>query len=226
MVMKKNNPLYKNQGIHVISSIFTVNKGEVKILLINRTNKPYKGYWALPSGALYNNELLKDGAERELKEKTGLTNVDLEFISIFDGLKRSKIMRMFGASFIGIVDSSKINIINKTSKTSNADWFKIDTIPNLAYDHNEIILKSLEALKEKIVSTNILKSLFPDGFTMPELQKVYETILNKSFDRRNFRKKLISLDLIEDTNKKVIFEGKKPAKLYKFKDKIVNKNVF
>lgn len=224
--MEKNNPLYKNQGMHVISSVFTVDKGEVKILLIKRTNEPYKGYWALPSGALYNNELMKSGAGRELKEKTGLNNINLEFVSMFDDIKRSELMRMFGASFIGIVDSSKIDLTVETSKTSNADWFKIDSIPSLAYDHNEIIVESLEVLKEKIVSSNILKSLFPKGFTMPELQKVYETILNKTFDRRNFRKKIISLNLIEDTNKKVIFEGRKPAKLYRFKDKVKNKNVF
>lgn len=224
--MEKNNPLYKNQGVHVISSIFTASKGEVKVLLIKRTNEPYKGYWALPSGALYNNELLKSGAERELKEKTGLTDINLEFCYIFDDLNRSEIMRMFGVSFIGIVDDEKIKLTTKTSKTSNADWFRIDSIPSLAYDHNEVINESLKTLKEKIVSTNILQSLFPNGFTMPELQKVYETILNKNFDRRNFRKKILSLNLVDDTNKEVVFEGKKPAKLYKFKDKVLNKNVF
>lgn len=224
--MEKNNPLYKNQGVHVISSVFTASKGEVKVLLIKRTNEPYKGYWALPSGALYNNELLKSGAERELKEKTGLTDINLEFCYIFDDLNRSEIMRMFGVSFIGIVDDEKIKLTTKTNKTSNADWFRIDSIPSLAYDHNEVINESLKTLKEKIVSTNILQSLFPNGFTMPELQKVYETILNKNFDRRNFRKKILSLNLVEDTNKEVVFEGKKPAKLYKFKDKVLNKNVF
>lgn len=224
--MEKNNPLYKNQGVHVISSVFTASKGEVKVLLIKRTNEPYKGYWALPSGALYNNELLKSGAKRELKEKTGLTDINLEFCYIFDDLNRSEIMRMFGVSFIGIVDDEKIKLTTKTSKTSNADWFRIDSIPSLAYDHNEVINESLKTLKEKIVSTNILQSLFPNGFTMPELQKVYETILNKNFDRRNFRKKILSLNLVEDTNKEVVFEGKKPAKLYKFKDKVLNKNVF
>lgn len=224
--MEKNNPLYKNQGVHVISSVFTASKGEVKVLLIKRTNEPYKGYWALPSGALYNNELLKSGAKRELKEKTGLTDINLEFCYIFDDLNRSEIMRMFGVSFIGIVDDEKIKLTTKTSKTSNADWFRIDSIPSLAYDHNEVINESLKTLKEKIVSTNILQSLFPNGFTMPELQKVYETILNKNFDRRNFRKKILSLNLVDDTNKEVVFEGKKPAKLYKFKDKVLNKNVF
>ena len=79
-------------------------------------------------------------------------------------------------------------------------------------------------LREQIISSDILKSLFPNGFTMPEVQKTYESILDKKFDRRNFRKKLLSLGIIEDTNKYVVFEGKKPAKLYKFNKK-KNKNV-
>lgn len=223
--MIKTNPLYKDQGVHVISSIFTVDKGNIKVLLIKRTNEPFKGMWALPSGALYNNELLESGAKRELEEKTGIKNIELELINIFDDLKRSDLMRMFGISFLGVLDKDKVNVNKMTNKTSNADWFKIDNIPTLAYDHNQIIIDSLKTFKEKITSSNILKSLFPNGFTMPELQKTYEAILEKKFDRRNFRKKVLSLGLVMDTNKEMVFEGKKPAKLYKFKDKIENKNV-
>lgn len=224
-MMEIKNPLYFNQGIHVIASIFTVEKGIVKVLLVRRCNEPFKDKWALPGGALYNNEDLDDGLKRELKEKTGITNIDLELCNVFGKVNRSNIMRMVGISYLGVIDNERVNILNKTQKTSDADWFAIDNIPDLAYDHNEIIKDSLEKLKESIVNSNILRTLFPNGFTIPEIQKTYEAILNKNFDRRNFRRKLLSLGLIYDTNKEINFEGKKPAKLYKFKEEISNKNV-
>lgn len=224
--MELKNKLYKNIGIHVLSTLFTVDKGVVKILLVKRTNNPYNGYWALPSGALYNNELLLTGAKRELKEKTGIDNVNLEMVGVFDKIERSNLARMIGISFLGVIDINKVNIQKTTLKTSNAEYFPIESIPLLAYDHNEVINKSLEILKNKIIKSDILKELFPEEFTLPELQKVYEVLLNKNIDRRNFRKKMLSLDIIEDTNKTKLFEGRKPAKLYKFKNNIIDKNVF
>ncbi len=215
--MQVNNPLYKNQGIHLIINIFTVEKGITKVLLIKRSNEPYKDYWALPGGALYNNEDLENGLKRELKEKTGIENIRLNLVNVYGKINRSPVFRMVAISYIGVIDSNRVNILKETLKTSNADWFNINNIPNLAYDHNEILNDALETLKEKIFETDILKNLFNKEFTLPELQKVYETILNKTFDRRNFRKKLINDGVIEDTNKVINFEGKKPAKLYKFK---------
>lgn len=215
--MQINNPLYKNQGIHLISTIFTVDKGDTKVLLIKRKNDPYKNMWALPGGALYNNEDLENGLNRELKEKTGIENIKLSMFNVYGKLDRSPVFRMIAIGYIGVIDSNRVKVLKETIKTSNADWFNIKDIPNLAYDHNEILNDALETLKEKIFETDILKNLFNDEFTLPELQKVYETILNKKFDRRNFRKKLINDGVIIDTNKVINFEGKKPAKLYKFK---------
>ena len=225
--MEAKNPLYNNQGIHVISSIFTVEKGITKVLLIKRKNEPYKDLWALVGGALYNNEELLDGMKREIKEKTGLEDIDIYFSSVIGDVNRSPIKRMVAVTYIGIIDSNRVNLLKNTLKTSDADWVPIDMAPELAYDHNNILKEAVETLKNKIVETDILKSLYPNGFTMPEIQKVYETILDKKFDRRNFRKKILSIGLIEDTNKTVNFEGKKQAKLYKFnKRKKENKNVF
>lgn len=222
--MEIKNPLYKNQGIHVIASIFTVEKGVVKVLLIKRTNEPFKGKWALPGGALYNNENIIDGMKRELKEKTGINDVDLELCNVFGDVNRSHIMRMVGISYLGVIDNNKVKVLKETQKTSNADWFKIDDIPDLAYDHNDIIKDSLEKLKISILNSDILKTLFPKGFTIPELHKTYESILNKTFDRRNFRRKLLNMGLIYDTNKEVTFMGNKKAKLYKFNK--IKTNVF
>ncbi len=216
--MELNNKLYKNIGIHVITTLFTVDKGIVKVLLVKRTNEPFNGYWALPGGAMYNNETLEDGARRELKEKTGLENIKLELGNIFDDVNRSNLQRMIGVSFLGVINAKGIELQKETMKTSNADFFAIDKVPKLAYDHNSVIDKSLAILKEKILKSSILKDLLPEEFTLPELQKVYETLLNKELDRRNFRKKLLNDGIIWAVNKDAVFNGKKPAKLYCFKD--------
>jgi hydrolase, NUDIX family len=214
--MELKNKRYENIGIHVLSTIFTVDKGKIKILLVKRTNEPFKDFWALPSGALYNDELLCDGAKRELKEKTGITGIDLDFSAVFDDIKRSELRRMIGISFIGVINVNGIELQKETLKTSNADFFEISNIPKLAYDHNKIIETSLEILKSRVLERNILKDLLPREFTLPEIQEVYETLLNKQFDRRNFRKQLLNKGIIEDVHKNTVYIGKKPAKMYKF----------
>ncbi len=224
--MEVRNKLYKQQGIHVITALFTVEQGVTKVLLIKRKNKPFEGDWVLTGGALYNNEDLDDGALRELEEKTGITGVEIKQFKAFGKVDRSPVMRMVAVGFIGIIDSKRVNVLRETKNTSNADWFPIDKIPPLGYDHEEILHDALIELRKQIVKSNMLKSLFPDGVTMPELQKTYEAILGKTFDRRNFRKKILSLDLIEDTNKSDKFEGNKPAKVYMFKKKIEDKDIF
>lgn len=215
--MEKNNPLYKNQGIHLISTIFTVKDGNLKVLLIKRNNEPYKDKWALVGGALYNTETVDNGMKREIIEKTGIEEIDLHYSNIFSDINRSPIMRMIAISYVGLVDYKKLTLLKKSLKTTDCDWFDVKLIPDLAYDHNEIFTSSLETLKELINTTNIMKSLFNYEFTIPEIQNVYETILNKELDRRNFRKKLLQSDLIIETNKYKNYKGNKPAKLYKFR---------
>ena len=106
------------------------------------------------------------------------------------------------------------------------EWVPVDLVPKLAYDHNEILKCAFEKLKKRIKETDLLSHLYPNGFTMPEIQKIYESILNKEFDRRNFRKKLLSTGLIEETNRTEKFDGNKPAKIYVFKDVDNIKNIF
>ena len=224
--MDVRNKQYKNQGIHVITALFTVEQGITKVLLIKRKNEPFLGDWVLTGGALYNYEDLESGALRELEEKTGITGVPIKQFKAFGKVNRSPVMRMVAVGFIGIIDSKRVNVLRETKNTSNADWFPIDKIPPLGFDHEEILHDALLESRKQIVKSNILKSLFPDGVTMPELQKTYEAILDEKFDRRNFRKKMLSLDLIEDTNKSDKFEGNKPAKVYIFKDKIEDKDIF
>lgn len=224
--MELKNPLYKNIGAHVINTVFTIDKGEIKVLLIKRNNEPFKGKWALPGGAMYNNELIEEAAKRELKEKTNITDIDLLFVGVEDKVDRSPLLRMLAFIYIGLVDIEKVNILKETNKTIDADWFSINNIPELAYDHNNVLLKAIEKLKDMIISSNILKKLYPNGFTIPEIHKVYEEILGIEIDRRNFRKKLLTQNIIIDTNETINFEGKKPAKKYKFNEAQKDKRLF
>lgn len=226
--MRVENELYKNQGIHVISAIFTVEEGKMKVLLIKRKKEPYKDYWALVGGALYNSENLHDGMKREIKEKTGINNVRLYQFGVFDELGKTPSIpfRMVAIAYLGIVDGKRTDIIKESRNTKNAWWCEVKNVPNLAFSHNEILNSAVEKLKDLMVQSDILKALLPKEFTMPELQNLYEGILNKNFDRRNFRKKILSLNIIEDTNKELSINGNKPSKLYKFKDKIECKKIF
>ena len=224
--MDVTNKLYKGQGIHVITAIFTVEQGVTKVLLIKRKNEPFRGDWVLTGGALYNNEDLETGALREIEEKTGIKGISIKQFKAFGKVDRSPVMRMVAIGFIGVIDCNRVKVLRETKNTSNADWFPINKIPPLGFDHNEILDEALKELQRLIVKTNILKSLFPDGVTIPELQKTYEAILNRKFDRRNFRKKILNLNLIEDTNTFDKFDGNKPAKVYQFKNKIEDKDIF
>lgn len=224
--MNVKDKRYKNQGIHVITAIFTVEQGITKVLLVKRKNEPFLGDWILTGGGLHNDEDLIDGAKREILEKTGIKNIEIEEFGVFGKVDRSPVMRMIAVAYIGVIDSKRVEILRETLRTSNADWFAINKVPPLGYDHNEILEKALLELQTKITSSTILKALFPNTFSLPELQKVYEAILDKKIDRRNFRKKMLSLDLIEDTGETAKFEGKKPAKQYRFKNQIKEQKIF
>jgi len=224
--MEVANPRYRNQGVHVVSAIFTVDKGITKVLLIKRKYDPYSGMWALVSGALYNDEELLDCMKREVKEKTGIENIHLELFDVFSKVDRSPAMRMVGIAYLGIINKNKYELLKETLRTIDAEWRDIRNIPELAFDHNEILVSSLEVLRKRIKETDLLRNLYPEGFTMPEIQKVYESILGKTYDRRNFRKKLLSTGMIEETNRVEKFSGNKPAKIYIFKDNIEDRNVF
>lgn len=225
--MDLKNIKYKNIGIHALTTIFTVDRGVFKVLLIKRKNEPFKDKWALVGGAMYNDEKVLDTAKREIKEKTNIDNVDLTMVQVFDDINRSPLQRMICFSFVCSIDIEKANIMKETTKTSDANWFTLEEIPDeLAYDHRIILEATIEEIKKLVMTSNVLAQLYPNGFTLPEIQKVYETVLNKELDRRNFRKKLLSSGLIVDTNKTQSFVGRKPAKLYKFKKEKVNKIIF
>lgn len=214
--MQTNNPRYLNQGIHVIVSVISVSGGKLKVLLAKRKNAPYTNFWALLGGAVYNDETLETAVKREIFEKSGIENITPMQYKLFSDPNRAKEtgFRMLGIAYVVLVDESVISFTKQTEKTSDMEWFNIDDVPTLAYDHNQVLNDSIDYLKNKINSSVILKNLYPNDVTIPELQSVYETILGESLDRRNFRKKLLQENVIIDTGREKQIFGKKPCKIY------------
>ena len=223
--MNLNKVIDTKYKIEVVSSIFTVDKGVFKVLLIKSDNKE-DDKWSLVNGDVRNDETFDEAMLRIIKEKTNIPLVQLISSNNYSSVDRKPLSRVVAISYIGIVDIKTANLIVKSSCYDNVLWFSINDIPELAYDYNEILTDAINLLKKRVLSSDILRSLYPDGFTLPEMQKVYEAILNKELDRRNFRKRMLNLGLINDTGEMARFEGNKLAKLYKFNDKIDDKNVF
>lgn len=212
-----------NNKIEVLINLFTFEKGEIKILLFKKHDEPYKGYWMLPSNLMLNKETLWECADATLKEKVGVTDIYKETCEVFSDIDRIPDTRIVGISILGIIDTVKVNMSFDIKEES--EWFNINDIPKTIYDNGEIIKNAVEKLKKELLNTRLLKIFFPSDFTLPELQKLFEQILNKKLDRRNFRKKILKLDIIEDTMEKNISMTGRPAKLYKFKD-IEDKDLF
>ncbi len=219
--MNKNNINWEK-----ILKIYTVEKGELKILLERKQTEPYKGYWTLPGKELNEEETLEENINAILEEKIGTANIYIDQHHTYSEINRKPDERVLATSFIGIVDSKTLEIKKENITETDLQWFSISEIPKMAYDHKEILNDSQELLKTKIINTNVLKNLFPSDFTLPELQNIYEKIMNVELDRRNFRKKFITLGLIEDTGYKNEGGSGRPAKLYKFKEDIKEINIF
>ena len=213
--MDQSNPLYKNQGIHTNIVLLTADSGELKVLLVKRLNNPFLGKWALPGGAVYNNETIDDAILRELKEKTSIDNIQPKMFNVFSKVNRAPQMRMICVAYLAVIDKSAISFTKQTTKTDDADWVKMEDIPHdLAYDHNEIVESALDYLKTEVWKSGILKKLFPQGVTMSELHQVYCKILGVNLDRRNFRKKLLVGGFVSDSGNVKQEKGKKPAIIY------------
>ena len=223
--MQYDNPLYKNQGIHSVNAIFTVEDSKLKVLLIKRSNPPFQDMWTLVSGAIYNNETFEQGTDREIFEKIGLKNIKTQKFEVYSSLDRSPAMRMLGIANICVINSEKVEIVKQTRTTYDAKWCDVKDVTELGFDHSQILKDAVNYLKEQIYKNDIVQALLPQEFTIPMLQRIYEAVLDIKFDRRNFSKKLLGLNLLKDLNKSEEIKGKKPAKLYSFKENIISKKI-
>ena len=150
----------------------------------------------------------------------------LEQGHIFSNLDRDPDERIVGVSYLALIDSKTLEIKKEDRPDLELQWFNIDDIPKMGYDHEIIVKDSIKLLSKKLLNSKVLKNLFPSDFTLPEIQKVYEQILGRELDRRNFRKKFINLGLVTDTGDKNIGGNGRPGKLYRFNEDLRERDLF
>ena len=198
--------------------IFTVYQEKLKVLLIKMKKAPYEKCWAAPGGLVRTEESVDKAAKRSLFDKIGVKDIFLEQLYTFGKVNRDPFGRVVSVAYYALIPSKGIRL-KTTKEYGGVEWFDIKKLPDLAYDHKEIINLAIKRLQAKLEYTNIICNLLPKEFTMREMQKVYEIILSRKFDKRNFQKKIHSLGMIKKTDKKTIGDAYRPAALYTFIEK-------
>ncbi|HEY4788670.1 MAG TPA: NUDIX domain-containing protein [Bacteroidales bacterium] len=206
---------YPRPSVTTDCIIFGFDAGELKLLLIERGIEPFKGKWAFPGGFLNMDENTDECARRELLEETGLKDVFIEQLYTFSDVDRDPRGRVITVVYFALVKLSDYKI-QAGDDAQNAKWFGISKVPPLAFDHDRILRMALNRLRGKIRYQPIGFELLSEKFTMPELQNLYETILEMQLDRRNFRKKILDTGLLIDHQESVKGLPHKGAKYFSF----------
>lgn len=209
---------YPRPAVTTDCVVFGLDKDDLKVLLIQRDIPPFEGRWALPGGFVRVGESVDDCARRELEEETGLKKVYLEQLYSFGDPKRDPREHVITVAYYALV-----NLIDHPPQAAtdarNAAWFSLDEIPRLAFDHKKILTTGLDRLRGKLRYQPIGFELLPRKFTLTQLQALYETILEQDFDKRNFRKKVQKLGILEETEEFQQDVAHRAARLYRFDKK-------
>ena len=207
---------YPRPALTVDCIIFGLDaQQELKVMLIQRNIPPFQGQWAIPGGFVRVDETLEAAALRELQEETGIHHIFLEQLYTFGGLKRDPRDRTVTVAYFALINLVEQKIQASTDARA-AEWFAISNIPQLAFDHNQILQVAIARLRSKIRYEPIGFELLPQNFSLSQLQRLYETVLDRPLDKRNFRKKILGMDLLIDTGKVEHNVAHRAAKLYKF----------
>ena len=214
--------LYWHPAVTTDAVVFGFDGEKLNVLLIERGGEPFKGSWALPGGFIReDDESAEAGVYRELHEETNVDDIFLEELQTFSRADRDPRERVITIAFFALVVKDKY-VIKGGDDAKTAKWFAIDELPELAFDHAEIIQTALERLRQRIHFEPIGFHLLDNEFTMPQLQNIYIAILNppaddkRLRDRRNFPKKMLKLGYIKETGKKVTGNPHRSPKLYTF----------
>lgn len=208
---------YENKDqfyIAVDCIIFGFHEGELKLLLIKRNFNPCKGDWSLMGGFLNKNESIDCAAERVLLELTGLKDVFMEQIGIFGDIDRDPGERVLSAAYYALINIDDYD--EDLVHYHHALWVPLNEVPPLVFDHNLMVKKALKQLKRKAAVEPIGFNLLPKYFTLPQFQSLYEAIFGESLDKRNFRKKVLAMDVLEKTEEKDKSNSKRGAFYYRF----------
>jgi 8-oxo-dGTP diphosphatase len=193
--------------------VFGYTEGELKVALIERKKKPFVGMWAVPGGFMEGDETVEETALRELKEETGITNVYLEQFHVFCKPGRDPRGPTITIALFALINSDQCNLI-ASEDAAKARWWPAYQIPPLAFDHNEICDKALQALRNALRTRPLAFELLPKEFTLTNLQDLYQQVFGIKLDKRNFRKKIAKIDFIKASGNKTIGGRRRPALLY------------
>lgn len=193
--------------------IFTIQQGVLKVLLVKRRIAPFLGQFAIPGGFIHEDEDLEQAAVRELREETGVSDVYLEQLYSFGKPDRDPRGRVVTVAYFALISADRK--LKAGSDAAEAAWYPMDHPPPLAFDHATILNYALERLRNKLEYTTVGFQLLPEKFTLTELQEVYEAILGKKLDKRNFRRKISVLKILEPVAE-YRRGGQRPAQLYRF----------
>lgn len=210
----------QNIKVAVDAVVFGYAENTLQILLIQQKFGTSQKKWALPGGLVENDESLHSAVIRELKEETGVKINYLEQLYTFGAVERDSRNRVVTVAYLALLNPKNYRLKADTDAL-NTKWVDIDKAPNLAFDHNKILLAGLTRLQNKIHYQPIGFELLNNEFPFSDIEKLYQTILNRKIDRRNFRKKLLSFGFLEETSKINKAANGRPAKLFRF-----NKNKY
>lgn len=215
---------YPRPALTVDCVVFGLDEGELEVLLIRRGIPPFANRWALPGGFVRLDETLEDAARRELEEETGLNKVFLEQLYTFDAIDRDPRERVITVAYYALVKLSD-HKVRAATDAADAAWFAISDLPELAFDHAKIFDVALERLRGKVRYQPLGFELLARKFTLTQLQRMYETILDRPLDKRNFRKKILGMDLLVELDEVQKDVAHRAARLYKFDDRRYRKLV-
>lgn len=202
--------------------IFGFSAGELSLLLLKRNFQPAMGEWSLMGGFVQENESTDEAAKRVLYELTGLENVYMDQVGAFGEIERDPGERVISIAYYALINIAEYN--HEFVKKHNAYWVKINEVPGLIFDHEQMVAKARKIMQQKASTKPIGFNLLPEMFTLTQLQSLYEAIYGEPLDKRNFRKSVMAMDFIEKTDKIDKDSSKRGAALYRFNSKAYYKD--
>ena len=203
--------------------IFGYHEKQLKVLLIERGTEPFEGFWALPGDLVYPLEDLDGAASRVLKDLTSLSEIPIKQVHTFGRVDRHPLGRVITVAYIALVETQDLKP-QASSWASATKWHSLKRMPKLAFDHKDILHSALDGLKDIVLREPIWTKVLPEKFTLTQLQEFYETILGRTFDKGNFRKKVQDVKYIQKLDEMQRNVNHRPSALYRFDEKKYNEN--
>ncbi|MFG0262549.1 MAG: NUDIX domain-containing protein, partial [Novipirellula sp. JB048] len=206
---------YPRPALTVDCVVFGLDESSLNVLLVKRANEPFQGQWVIPGGFVDIDETLEAAARRELAEETGINDLFIEQLYTFGAVDRDPRERVVSVAYVALVRPSDCHL-RSGSDAAEADWFPVRDVPKLGFDHHQILTMAHERIRSKVQYQPIGFELLPRKFPLRDLQRLYEIILDRDIDKRNFRKKMFSMDVLEELDEVERNVSHRAARMYRF----------